>query len=232
MLILLFFVKRYHFDETTKVEVIINEEQRLRHKKFVPTKTIVFCISVFLAFGIMSENMYMDFAPTFYQYCGAGLSASEASRLFSLIAIALTVGRGLSVFVAMFLQPWHMISYQSLIVFCGHIFQYFSQHDYNLLLASSLIICFGYSSIFICLFSFVGQYMEVTDRIGGLFVGSYNLIYMFLPYFIGENIRSNPSSFVFVEFGSMCIAILSFLAVLFAVRNVPKDLIRKLRPLG
>ena len=81
MMILMYFVKKYHFDQTTKVEVVFNEEQKKRHKKCVPTKTIVFCTAVFLAFGIMSENMYMDFAPTFYQYCGAGVSASEASRL-------------------------------------------------------------------------------------------------------------------------------------------------------
>ena len=125
-----------------------------------------------------------------------------------------------------------MIAYQSVIVFAGYIFQYFGQGQYNTLLASSIIICFGYSSIFICLFSFVGQYMEVTDKIGGLFVGSYNAVYMFLPYFIGKYVEIYPDSFLFVEFVSFCIAIISFITVLIAVRKVPLDLIRKLGPIA
>ena len=228
----MFVLKKYKYDHDSKIEVVVTEEQKARHDKYVPSKTIIICISIYLAFGIMSENMYMDFAPTFYQYCDAKLTAAQASQLFSIIAIGLTVGRGLSVFIAMYLKPWHMIAYQSVIVFCGYIFQYFGQHDYTLLLISSVIICFGYSSIFICLFSFVGQYMEVTDRIGGLFIGSYNAVYMFLPYFIGKYIPIYPEAFVFVEISSFCIAIISFIVVMISVWNVPQDLIRKLGPIG
>ncbi|CAG2166655.1 unnamed protein product [Oppiella nova] len=232
MMLLMYCTKKYHFNHDSKIEVAITPEQKARHKQYVPSKTIIVCISIFLAFGIMSENMYMDFAPTFYQFCPAKLSASQASELFSIIGIALTTGRGLSVFVAMYLKPHHMIAYQSAIVFAGYIFQYFGQGDYNLLLASSIVICFGYSSIFICLFSFVGQYMEVTDRIGGLFIGSYNAVYMFLPYFIGKYVEEVPDSFVYLEFASLCVAIVSFVYVLWAVRNVPQDLIRKLGPVA
>ena len=228
----MYFIKPYYFDHDTGLEVADTEEDKARYKKYVPTKTIIVCISLYLGFGIMGENMYMDFAPTFYQYCDAKLPASKASQMFGIIAIALTVGRGLSVFVAMKLEPWHMISYQSVIVFCGYIFQYFGQGNYKLLLASSLLICFGYSSIFICLFSFVGQYMEVTDRIGGLFIGSYNAVYMFLPYFVGKYIELYPPSFVFLEFGCFCVAILSFVIVMIATWNVPKDLIRKIAPVA
>ena len=232
MMLSMYVIKKYHYNNDSQIEVAVTEEQKARHKEYVPSKTIIICISLFLAFGIMSENMYMDFAPTFYQYCPAKLSAAEASEMFSEIAIALTVGRGLSVLIAMYLKPWHMITYQSVIVFCGYIFQYFAQNDKTLLLISSLIICFGYSSIFICLFSFVGQYMEVTDKIGGLFIASYNAVYMFLPYFIGKTIEDYPQSFIFVELGSFCIAILSFIFVMNAVWRVPEDLMRKLGPIG
>ncbi|XP_054161314.1 uncharacterized protein LOC128959395 [Oppia nitens] len=232
MYMIMYFLKPYKKSNDSNIEVIETEAQKQRYKEFVPKRTIIICVSLYLAFGIMSENMYMDFAPTFYQFCPLRLSANDASEMFSYVGMALTFGRGISVFIALYLKPQHMIAYQSVIVFVGYIFQYFSQHDYKLLLASSVVICFGYSSIFICLYSFVGQYTEVTDRIGGLFIGSYNAIYMFLPYFIAKYVEVVPDSFVFVEFISMCLAIISFIYVMWSVRNVPEDLIRKLGPIG
>ncbi|XP_054161315.1 uncharacterized protein LOC128959396 [Oppia nitens] len=228
----MFFVKRYHFDKETQVEALESEEQKERYRKYVPRKTIVACIVIFNATGIMSEMIYMDFAPTFYQFCSVRLPASEASEMFSYVGIALTIGRFMSVFIAVYLKPWVMITYQTLIVFVGFIFQYYAQYDYKLLLASSIIICFGYSSIFICLYSFVGQYMKVTDRMGGLFIGSYNLLYMPLAYFIAKYVEIVPESFVFLELACVCVAIVAFSYVLYSVRNVPNDLIRKIAPVG
>ena len=231
-MLLMYVFRRYNYDHDSKIEVVTTEEQKARHAKYVPSKTIIVCISIFFAFGIMSEIMYMDFAPTFYQYCEARLTAAQASELFSMIAIALSTGRCLSIFIAMYLKPWHMIAYQSVIVFCGYVFQYFGQHDYTLLLISSVIICFGYSSIFICLYSFVGQYMEMTDKIGGLFIGSYNIVYMFLPYFIGKYMEIYPQGFVLFELFSFTVACISFIVVMISVWNVPQDLLRKLGPIG
>ncbi|CAG2109548.1 unnamed protein product, partial [Medioppia subpectinata] len=173
MMLAMYAIKKYHFNHDSKIEVVTTEEQKARHKRYVPSKTIIVCTSLYLAFGIMSENMYMDFAPTFYQFSPVKLTAAEASDLFSLVGIALTTGRGVSIFIAMYLKPEHMIAYQSVIVF-------------------------------------IGQYTEVTDKIGGLFIGSYNAVYMFLPYFIGN----------------MSLAIVAFIYVMWSVRNVPQDLIR------
>ena len=151
----MYFIKKYRFDHEDAVEVAESDEQKARYDKYVPRKTIITCISLFLMFGIMTENMYMDFAPTFYQFCDAHLTASQASRIFGIMAIALALGRFISIFLAMKLKPWHMIAGQSAIVLTGFVFQYFASGSYTLLLASSLTICFGYSSIFICKFLYV-----------------------------------------------------------------------------
>ena len=213
------------------MEVKLTEEQRIRYKIFVAKKTIICCISVFLGFGIMSENMYTDFSATFFQFQRTlRLSAEKSAQIFSTMSMSLSVGRGLSVVIAMYLLPQTMISYQLLIVFAGYVLQITCQDDLRLLWLSAILICFGYSSIFICLFSFVGQYMRVTDKIGGLFIASYNIVYLFLPYYISHLIETIPESFLYIEISCLSVAIIAFLAVLIAVRNVPQDLIRKMGP--
>ncbi|CAG2103160.1 unnamed protein product [Medioppia subpectinata] len=193
----------------------------------IPKKTIILCVSLYLAFGIMSENMYMDFSTTYFQFSPLHLTANRAAEIFATMSIALSTGRGLSVFIAMKLRPQTMIAYQTCIVFMGYLYQYFGQYwSVGHLWASSLMICFGYSSIFICLFSFVGQYMEVTDRVGAVFIASYNSVYLFLPFFLGSYIEEWPNSFLYIEFGSLCAAIGALVVVLLAVRKVPNECLR------
>ena len=118
------------------------------------------------------------------------------------------------------------------IIHSGYLWQIIGQDHLPSLWFSAVIICFGYSSIFICLFSFVGLYMEVTDEIGALFIASYNFIYLFLPYYISDYIERIPTSFLYIEISCMSVAIMSFIIVMIAVKNVPKDLIRKLGPVS
>ena len=226
----MFFCRRYNYQsecmDGEELPLTSSTHKVSAHTQLIPKKTIIICISIFLAFGIMSENMYMDFSPTFFQFSPLRLSANKAAEIFSTMSIALSTGRGLSVFIAMKLRPQTMISYQIFIVFVGYIYQYFGQHSLTHLWVSAIIICFGYSSIFICLFSFVGQYMEVTDKIGAIFIASYNSVYLFLPFFLGKYIEEFPNSFMAMEFGSLCIGISSLILVLILVRKVPNECLR------
>lgn len=227
-LLLMFLIKRYRTTRTCGPENRQSEEQKEQYKKTVPKKTILVCISLVFAFGIMSENMYTDFSATFFQFQPTlRLSAGSAAEMFSTMAIALSVGRGLSIFIALWIKAQHMIGFQMAIVFFGYVYQILGQNQLIHLWISGIVICFGYSSIFISLFSFVGQYMEVTDRIGGLFIGSNNAIYLFLPYFVSRYIETIPSSFLYIEIASLSVAVVAFAAVLLAVRRVPQYLITK-----
>lgn len=231
MMFVMFFIRRYNYhsecmeDDNEERLPLTNSGSKNLHD-MIPKKTIIICISIFLAFGIMSENMYMDFSPTFFQFSPLRLPANQAAEIFATMSIALSTGRGLSVFVAMKLRPQTMISYQLVIVFFGYIYQYLGQQSLIHLWISAIMICFGYSSIFICLFSYVGQYMEVTDKIGAVFIASYNSVYLFLPFFLGAYIEQYPDSFLAVEFGSLCIGILALIVVLIRVRKVPKEVLR------
>ena len=227
----MFFIRRYNYqseyvDDSENLPLTNSTRAFKNLQDMIPKKTIIICISIFLAFGIMSENMYMDFSPTFFQFSPLRLPANEAAQIFATMSIALSTGRGLSVFIAMKLRPQTMISYQLVIVFFGFIYQYFGQYSLIHLWISALMICFGYSSIFICLFSYVGQYMEVTDKIGAIFIASYNSVYLFLPFFLGSYIEEFPNSFLAVEFGSLCIGIMALMVVLFMVRKVPNEVLR------
>ena len=226
----MFFIKRYHYSTESSLEVRMTDQQKERYKKFVPKTTIIIFVWIVLAFAIMSENMYTDFSSTFFQFQPVlRLSAERASEIMSSMAIAFSIGRGLSIFISLYVKPQYMISDQLIIVFAGYVYQIFGQNQLVHLWSSAILICFGYSSIFISLFSFFGQYMDVSDKIGGLFIGSYNSIYPFLPYFISYYIERVPNSFLYIEISCLSVAILAFIGVMIAVRNVPDDLIRKTR---
>ena len=132
MMLILYFVKPYKYTSISKLveDSEQTEEEKAKQEarqRFIPKKTIIAAISLFMAFGFMTENMYMDFAPTFFQYVKLRLPAPQAADIASTMAIALTAGRGLCVFVAIRVRPQYMIIIHAWLIWIGVVVQYFCQ---------------------------------------------------------------------------------------------------------
>ncbi|CAG2114286.1 unnamed protein product [Medioppia subpectinata] len=231
IMLALFFIKPYKFTSLTAMEdeMAVTEADKARleeERRVIPKKTLIVCTAIFFATGFMTENMYMDFGPLFFQFAQLKLSAQRAADIASTMAIALTVGRFLCIFVAVKVRPQYMIFGHVLIIWIGVIVEYFGQDYLWLLWSSAAIICYGYSCIYVTLYAFVNQYFEMTDAVGTIFIMCYNSLYLFLPYFIGDNIEQTPDIFIYLMFACVSISIVDFAFILFKVRNIPKHLIR------
>ena len=227
----LFFIKPYKYKSVTKIAeegaVTVEEKAKLEEaKQLIPKKTLIACISIFFAFGFMTENMYMDFAPTFFQFVPLRLPAPMAAEIASTMAIALTGGRLIGVFIAMKVRPQYMIMYHTCVIWIGVVIQYFLVDNLVMLWFSADLICYGYSSVYVALFAFVNQYFEMTDAIGTIFIACYNSLYLFLPYFIGSHIETFPHILSYLMFGCVSVAIIDFTVILIRIRNIPKHLLR------
>ncbi|CAG2174652.1 unnamed protein product [Oppiella nova] len=206
LLVLLFFIKPYKYTSLSKLaeDRAVTDADKARldeQRRIIPKKTLIVCVSIFFATGFMTENMYMDFGPSFFQFIPLRLSAQTAADIASTMAIALTGGRFLCVFIALKVRTQYLIYVHTCIIWVGVIIQYFGQDVLGVLWASAAIICYGYSCIYVALYGFVNQYFEMTDAVGTIFIACYNSLYLFLPYIIGDNIETTPNIFMYLMFG-------------------------------
>ena len=72
--------------------------------------------------------------------------------------------------------------------------------------------------------------MPLTDKIGGWFIGPCNISYVILCYFVSEFILWDPSIFLYISIAGVGIGIIAFVVAMYAVRNVPDDLILNVVP--
>ncbi|CAG2117425.1 unnamed protein product [Medioppia subpectinata] len=188
----MYFIKKYHYINDLSEPTESNKADAERRAKLVPKYTILTCISIVFLFAMCSENLFAAFAPTFFQYQPVlRIPASEASLMNSAMNGAFAFGRLISVFIAYYVTPPYMIIVQLFITLGGYIFLIVGQNIYACLWASSIIIAFGFSTIWICLFSFVGRYTPLTNVIGG--------------YFATDFIENDPNVYLYLSLGGVVI---------------------------
>ncbi|XP_054162218.1 major facilitator superfamily domain-containing protein 4B-like [Oppia nitens] len=227
---IMFFVKRYHnikdesLDESKSDET--KHEERERRLKYIPKWTILTCVSIIFLFGILVENLYNSFAATFFQYQPVlHVSASKASIITSTMNGAFTFGRVVCAIAALYVSPQNLILIELIITLGGYIFQLLGQNQLTLLWISSIILGLGFASVWVSCFSFIARYMILTDVISGWYVGPCNITYIVLGYFISHFMESNPSILLYLSIAGISISIVAHLVQMYAVRNVPRDLI-------
>ncbi|CAG2167212.1 unnamed protein product, partial [Oppiella nova] len=209
----MFFIKKYHyvsdFESTdTSTTKPVDWERR---KQYIPKRFILSCISVVFFTAILAENLFNTWANTFFQYQPVlHVSASTAADIMSASNGAFSFGRLVSVFIAFYVKPAYMIIVQMFIALAGYVYLYFGQNVMLNLWLSAVVVGLGFSTIWICLFTFVGRYMPLTDRIGGWFIGPCNISYIVLCYFISELIQTDPNVYLYINIAGVVVGIIAF----------------------
>ncbi len=218
----MFLVKRYRNDSEITKENNNCSETRLFDRKSSPKVLSIILVSIFMAFYCVSESIYLVFGATYYQYIPLKFTASKSAEIVSAMATSYTIGRGISVFIAIKIRPQLMISYHFLIIITSIIILFFGQNSITLLWVGSLSLSFGYSSVYPSIFSFINQYLVITDRIGTIFVFSTTSLTMFAPYVLGTYIEKFSDVYIISMITTLSISILVFIIILYIILKTKK----------
>lgn len=214
--------------------VIRQFEERLRksppkkYRKFRESECqevlLIILVSLFLAFFTVSETIYLRFGATYYQYIPLEFTANQSAGMVSVMAMIYTIGRGISFFLSIELKPQLVIGYHTLVLIMSFIVLILGQNKLTLLLIGSLSMSFGYSCITASTFAYIGQYIEMTDRIGTILTCSSRLLTLFMPYILGKYIERHPKVFIITMFSNILICVFVFTIIL---NVVMKDSFKK-----
>ncbi|CAG2173091.1 unnamed protein product, partial [Oppiella nova] len=139
------------------------------------------------------------FGATYFQYCPLKLTAQESAQLLSTVATAFTVGRGLSVLMALRFKPQQMIGYHFAILIIAAITLYAGQYNLTVLWVSTIMAGLGLSAMCPAMFAYLEQYLSITNPIG-VFVERYSwVVLMFESIYVGTCLLLFVSFIILVD---------------------------------
>ena len=130
------------------------------------------------------------------------------------MAIVYTMGRAFTVLISMKLKPQTIITYHTFILMMSLVILFFGHDSYKTLLTGSLIMSFGFSAILPAIFAFVGQYIELTNRMGTVIIFNCGILNSFVPFILGSFIEIYPNIFLTIILLIFIIALVIFATIL------------------
>ncbi len=215
----MFFIRRYRTPAQNPKEKFNSRVTKLFDSRDTPRTLIITLVSIFLAFYCVSENTYLRFSATYYQYIPLRLTASESAGIVSAMALTYTIGRGISIFIAFRIKPKHMIAYHFLIVLISLTILLFGQKSLILIWIGSLIRGLGFSTIFPSIYAFIGEYFELTNKIGTIFTLFSATLTLPLPFILGTFIEKHPFIYLLSIGFNLLFAIFIFVLILLIIRK-------------
>jgi hypothetical protein len=196
---------------------------KLFDEKESPRKLFIILFSIILSTFNAAEVTFYNFGPTFYQYIPIKLSASKSAEMMSAMALSFTISRGINFFIAIKIRPQHMIAYHLLIILIANTILYFGQNSLTLLWIGTIIIGYGLGPLYAAIFALIGHYIDVTDRIGTIFIFSSGSIYLFLPFILGTFIEKHSIVFVLSLAINLIISTFVFALIVYTIRKTKKS---------
>lgn len=159
--------------------------------------------SLFLTFFVGMEQMHLQFLPTFAVNTELDLSPSTAAMMSSAAALAFTVGRCVSIPLAIKLKPQTILYTNHFLMLLGTILlAIYANNSETMLWVGNIILGCGFSSVYASIYAFLEQKIRVTNRIGSLFVFAGGLTAAVSPSLVGQYIEANP--LILVWFNLAC----------------------------
>ena len=142
LMILMFCVKRYEKPEQLEPKETDSEKRRvkLNRESGAPLKTIVVLCCICFASFTAIENCQFQFSPTFNQYIPLRLCAPKSALILSVMASCFTLGRGISIFIAIRVKPETMITYHYCFILSAIIILLFAQNSLLYIYIGNILI--------------------------------------------------------------------------------------------
>ena len=158
---------------------------------------------MFLTFFVGMEQMHLQFLPTFAVNTELDISPSSAAMMSSAAALAFTIGRGLSIPLAIKLKPQTILYTNHFLMFLGTIIlAMYANSSVTMLWAGNIILGVGFSSVYASTYAFLENHIRVTNRIGSIFVFAGGFTAAVSPSMVGQYIEATP--LILVWFNLVC----------------------------
>lgn len=158
---------------------------------------------MYLTFFVGMEQMHLQFLPTFVVNTELSLSPSVAAMMSSAAALAFTIGRGLSIPLAIKLRPQTILYTNHFLMLLGtFVLAIYANTSETMLWVGNIILGAGFSSVYASVYAFLEQQIRITNRIGSVFVFAGGLTAALSPSLVGQYIEPNP--LILVWFNLVC----------------------------
>ncbi|XP_054721315.1 sodium-dependent glucose transporter 1A-like [Uloborus diversus] len=202
-----------NFQETSK------EQFQKRSCVFMCVIISLFSLLIFVETG--TEIGYPQMLTSFAVKGKLQLSPATGSYMTSAFWAAFTVGRLVSIFLAIKLSSFTLLITDIAIASAGAlVFLIFSDQEWALWV-TSILLGFGISSFYPSAVSWLNKYINVTNKIISLFVLGYSAGDMTIPFTISRFIDDVPEVLSYVVVTS-CISIAILASILFIILRKEK----------
>lgn len=219
---MMFVVKKYKYVAVKSKEVDDKSKVKLFNREGAPKTLIVIISCIFLAFYSISEVIYLEFGATYFQYIPIRLSASKAAEIFSAMSLSYTIGRGINIFVALKVKLHIIIAYHFLIIIAAIVTLLTVDQSLIHLWIGSLMLSFGFSPIFPAVFAFIGQYLEITNRIGTILIFAHACLNIIVPFILGTYLEQYPFVFPLGIILNVSVGICMYFLILYVIRRTKR----------
>ncbi|XP_054161819.1 sodium-dependent glucose transporter 1-like [Oppia nitens] len=219
LMLIMFLVKKYRYVPIKAKEIEDKSKLKLFDREGAPKLLIIIITCIFLAFYSISEVIYLEFGATYFQYIPIRLSASKAAEIFSAMSLSYTIGRGINIFVAFKVKLHIIIAYHFLIIIAAIITLLTVQHSLIQLWIGSLMLSFGFSPIFPAVFAFIGQHLEITNRIGTVLIFAHACLNIIVPFILGTYLEKYPFVFPVGIIMNVSVGIVMYFFILYVIRQ-------------
>lgn len=142
LLIVMLCIKKYEKPEQLQSKETDSQNRRMKlsASSGAPLKTIVVLCCICFASFTAIENCQFQFSPTFNQYIPLRLCAPKSALILSVMALCFTLGRGVSIVIAIRVRPEAMITYHYCFILSAIIILLFAQNSLLFIYIGNVLI--------------------------------------------------------------------------------------------
>ncbi|XP_054163362.1 sodium-dependent glucose transporter 1-like, partial [Oppia nitens] len=226
LMLIMYLIKKYEkpdeYSEGSECQINVNETKDTRIKidsSNSPLKRIIALSALCFASFTVIENCFFQFSPTYNQYIPLHLCAPKAAFILSMMATCFTLGRFLSIFMAIKLKPETMLTYHYISILIALIVLLFAQNSLIAIYVGNILIGFGLSAMWALMYSFMDQYIVITERISSILIFAVGILSATSPLLLGPYIQDEPIVLVYFSAACIAISVLSYITILYLIYN-------------
>ena len=175
--------------------------------------TVIVLGGLLLCFATTLEQNIFNYMQTFLVNIDLKLSKSKGTQITSGASAAYTVASGLSILFATKIKTLYMLYLDFIIATIGCVILLYANNSELGLWIGVCTMCFAISSAYPCIYSFLEERINITNKVCGFFVFSSSILTTFEPVYVGKRIEKQPMVFVYTNLINIIVCLVIYIAL-------------------